>query len=90
MTIIKRMKQAIEGPSDTVRLMTLSIKQHGDTLVEWKMAHVTGTADGALDADCGAGAAPREGDGLSEQRRAQRNLRRQVYIPPGNETCARV
>ena len=46
-TIIKRMKQAIEGPSDTVRLMTLSIKQHGDTLVEWKIAHVTGTADGA-------------------------------------------
>ena len=46
-TIVKHMKQGLEGPSGAVRLMTLKVISNGNAVAEWKMAQANGTANGA-------------------------------------------
>jgi Outer membrane lipoprotein-sorting protein len=46
-TIVKHMKQGLEGPSDAVRLMTLKVNSGGNAVAEWKMVQANGTANGA-------------------------------------------
>jgi hypothetical protein len=46
-TIVKHMKQGLEGPSGAVRLMTLKVISNGNAVAEWKMVQANGTANGA-------------------------------------------
>ena len=46
-TIVKHMKQGLEGPSGAVRLMTLKVISDGKAVAEWKMVQANGTANGA-------------------------------------------
>ncbi|HLK87044.1 MAG TPA: outer membrane lipoprotein-sorting protein [Candidatus Binataceae bacterium] len=47
-TIVKNMKQGLQGPDNAVRLLTMKVNSsNGATTVEWHMAQANGTANGA-------------------------------------------
>jgi hypothetical protein len=46
-TIVKHMKQGLEGPNDAVRFVTLKVIGNGSTMAEWKMAQANGNANGS-------------------------------------------
>jgi hypothetical protein len=46
-TIVKQMKQGLQGPDNAVRFLSLKVISNGSTVSEWKMAQANGDANGA-------------------------------------------
>src|SRR5690348_17249695 len=46
-TIVKQMKQGLQGPEDSVRFLTLKVISNGSTVTEWNMVQTSGNANGA-------------------------------------------
>jgi hypothetical protein len=46
-TIVKQMKQGLQGPDNAVRFLSLKVINNGSTVSEWKMAQANGDANGA-------------------------------------------
>ena len=46
-TIVKQMKQGLQGPDNAVRLLNLKVINNGITVTEWKMVQANGNANGA-------------------------------------------
>jgi hypothetical protein len=41
-TIVKKMKQGLQGPDNAIRLSTLKVNSNGITTAEWNLAHRIG------------------------------------------------
>jgi hypothetical protein len=46
-TIVKQMKQGLQGPDNAVRFLSLRVISNGSTVTEWKMVQANGTANDA-------------------------------------------
>jgi hypothetical protein len=46
-TIVKKMKQGLQGSDNAIRLSTLKVNSNGATTAEWNLAQANGTANGA-------------------------------------------
>lgn len=46
-TIVKQMKQGLQGPDNALRFLNLKVISNGSTLTEWKMVQANGNANGA-------------------------------------------
>jgi outer membrane lipoprotein-sorting protein len=46
-TIVKQMKEGLQGPDNAVRFLSLKVISNGSTVSEWKMAQANGDANGA-------------------------------------------
>jgi len=83
-TIVKKMKQGLQGPENAVRLLTMKVNSsNGGTSVEWKMAQANGTANDArwiltvvLDPQGAKGMAF-----LDRQKAHQTSTMKYIYLP---------
>lgn len=46
-TIVKQMKQGLQGPDNAVRFLSLRVISNGSTVTEWKMVQANGIANDA-------------------------------------------